>query len=51
MRNLSKKAALEQAISEAGVSLGIIPMDIQDSESVKKCVADMIAAEGSEAYD
>ncbi|MEJ8560772.1 SDR family oxidoreductase [Yoonia sp. GPGPB17] len=38
MRNLRKRAALDTAAVEAGVALKVLPLDVQDFDSVAACV-------------
>ena len=45
MRNLQKKTALENAISD-DMQITIMQLDVQDSVSVNQCVADIIECEG-----
>lgn len=45
MRNLQKKTALENAISD-DIQITIMQLDVQDSVSVNQCVADIIEREG-----
>ena len=45
MRNLQKKTALENAISD-DMQITIMQLDVQDSVSVNQCVADIIEREG-----
>ena len=46
MRNLAKKGPLEEEASAAGVSITIKELDVEQTESVDRCIADMINAEG-----
>lgn len=46
MRNLSKRSTLDAAASEAGVSLKVLRLDVQDATSVKLAVEQVIADEG-----
>ena len=46
MRNLAKRDALDTAASDAGVSLHVLPLDVQDSASVTAAVAQIIAQHG-----
>jgi len=46
MRNLDKKSALEEAAQNAGVSLEIKRLDVQDISTVEQCVAEIIEQEG-----
>ncbi|MBU2981780.1 SDR family oxidoreductase [Lentibacter algarum] len=46
MRNLAKRAALDAAAKDAGVSLKVLALDVQDSASVQAAVDTIIKAEG-----
>lgn len=46
MRNLDKKAQLEAAATNAGVDISIKQLDVQDSESIERCVSEIIAEQG-----
>lgn len=46
MRNLSKRAALDAAAAEAGVTLNVRALDVQDSATIIAVADEMIAAEG-----
>lgn len=46
MRNLDKRAALDAAAQEAGVTLNILPLDVQDSASITAAVDHIIQTEG-----
>lgn len=46
MRNLAKRDALDSAAKEAGVSLSVLPLDVQDSASVNGAVDQVVAAVG-----
>jgi len=46
MRNLAKRETLDAAAADAGVALNVLPLDVQDSDSVNAAVAEIIAAEG-----
>ncbi|PYG29238.1 SDR family oxidoreductase [Pelagimonas varians] len=46
MRNLSKRGALDTAASEAGVSLNVLALDVQDSATIVSAVGAIIAKEG-----
>ena len=46
MRNLSKRGALDAAASEANVTLNVLELDVQDSDSVNAAVDRIISAEG-----
>ena len=46
MRNLDKQSALNEEIKNAGVSLEIKQLDVQDVSSIEQCVADIIQEEG-----
>lgn len=46
MRNLDKRAALDAAAGEAGVSLNTLQLDVQDTASITAAVDHVIAAQG-----
>lgn len=46
MRNLGKREALDAAAAEAGVTLKVLPLDVQDSASITAMVDQLIADEG-----
>lgn len=46
MRNLGKRAALDDAAKAADVSLTVAQLDVQDAASVTACVEQIIAREG-----
>ena len=46
MRNLDKKDSLEKAAADAGVSVNILQLDVQDTESVNAAVDTIIKADG-----
>lgn len=46
MRNLSKRAVLDEAVEAAGVTLHVAQLDVQDAGSIAACVEQVIAAEG-----
>ncbi len=46
MRNLDKRAALDAAAGEVGVSLNILQLDVQDTASITAAVDHVIAAQG-----
>ncbi len=46
MRNLEKKAKLEEAAKAAGVAIEIKQLDVQDSSSIERCVSDIVEQEG-----
>ncbi|WP_411958540.1 SDR family oxidoreductase [Paracoccus homiensis] len=46
MRNLDKRDALDAAAKDAGVSLNVLPLDVQDSDSVTAAVDRIIAEQG-----
>lgn len=46
MRNLGKRDVLEAAAKEAGVSLNILQLDVQDSASIAACVDEVLRVEG-----
>ncbi|GGX59099.1 short-chain dehydrogenase/reductase [Tateyamaria omphalii] len=46
MRNLSKRAVLDEAVEAAGVTLHVAQLDVQDAGSIAACVDQVIAAEG-----
>lgn len=46
MRNLAKRETLDTAAAEAGVALNVLPLDVQDSDSVNAAVAKIMQTEG-----
>ncbi|MDN3680540.1 SDR family oxidoreductase [Vibrio tapetis subsp. quintayensis] len=46
MRNLEKKAQLEAAATNLGVDISIKQLDVQDGESIDRCVSEIIAEQG-----
>lgn len=46
MRNLDKRATLDAALAEAGVSATVLPLDVQDTASIEAATAQMMQAEG-----
>lgn len=46
MRNLDKRDALDAAAKDAGVNLNVLPLDVQDSDSVTAAVDRIIAEQG-----
>ena len=46
MRNLDKRAALDAAAKDAGVSLNVLRLDVQDAKSVSTTVAQILAEHG-----
>ncbi|SET83006.1 SDR family oxidoreductase [Paracoccus homiensis] len=46
MRNLDKRDALDAAAKDAGVSLNVLPLDVQDSDSVTAAVDRIVAEQG-----
>lgn len=46
MRDTGKSGALSQAAADAGVSVTILPLDVESTDSVNKCVELIIASEG-----
>ncbi|GLR70381.1 SDR family oxidoreductase [Agaribacter marinus] len=46
MRNLSKAEKLRSEISDKGLPVEILPLDVQDEQSVKTCIASVIAKTG-----
>lgn len=46
MRNLAKKEALQAAVAEAGVSVNILQLDVQETASISAAVETIIDAEG-----
>jgi len=45
MRNLSKRALLDQEINKRKVKLRILQLDVQDEKSIAACIAEIISAE------
>jgi NAD(P)-dependent dehydrogenase (short-subunit alcohol dehydrogenase family) len=46
MRNLSKRSTLDEAAKQAGVSLNILPLDVQENETVTAAVDKITGQEG-----
>lgn len=46
MRNPDKKSKLEEAVANAGTSVEIMKLDVQDTSSVEQCVNQIIEKEG-----
>jgi NAD(P)-dependent dehydrogenase (short-subunit alcohol dehydrogenase family) len=46
MRNLDKRSVIQEAAKNAGVSLEIKRLDVQDTTSIEQCVAEIIQQEG-----
>lgn len=46
MRNLGKRDALDAAVAKAGVSVEVLPLDVQKSETIKAAVETIIEKEG-----
>ena len=46
MRNLDKRDALDTAAKEAGVTLHVLPLDVQDSASITAAVDHILQADG-----
>lgn len=46
MRNLGKRSALDAAAGEAGVSLNVLQLDVQDTASITAAVDLVVAAQG-----
>jgi len=46
MRNLAKRDMLDAAANEAGVTLNVLQLDVQDSASIEAAVAEVIKKEG-----
>ena len=46
MRNLKKRDALDNAAQEAGVTLNVLALDVEDSASVQNAIDKVISAEG-----
>lgn len=46
MRNLERRAALDEAAAEAGVSVNVIALDVQDSATIDAAVSQIISQEG-----
>ena len=46
MRNLSKRAALDAAATQAGVTLNVLALDVQDTGSINDCVAQVLTQAG-----
>jgi NAD(P)-dependent dehydrogenase (short-subunit alcohol dehydrogenase family) len=46
MRNMNKQSLLQEAVKNAGVSLEVKELDVQDMSSIEQCVAEIIQQEG-----
>ncbi|MBV7395109.1 SDR family oxidoreductase [Mameliella sediminis] len=46
MRNLDKRGLLDKAAEQAGVSLNVLPLDVQDAASIDAAVSQIIAVHG-----
>ena len=46
MRDLAKQTSLAEAAEQKGLSITIRELDVQSSDSVDRCVADMLSSEG-----
>lgn len=46
MRDTAKRGALEAAAAAAGVSVEVLPLDVQDSAGIESCVAHVIGQDG-----
>ncbi|WP_298259114.1 SDR family oxidoreductase [uncultured Litoreibacter sp.] len=46
MRNLDKRATLDAAADAAGVTLNVLPLDVQDSATINAAVEEVIAKSG-----
>ena len=46
MRNLTKRDALDTAARKAGVTLNVLPLDVEDTESVQTAVDTVIDEQG-----
>lgn len=46
MRNLAKRDQLDAALAEAGLSAHVLQLDVEQTDSVAKAVAEVVAAEG-----
>lgn len=46
MRNLEKRGALDAAAADAGVSVEVLRLDVQETASIEACVAEIIEADG-----
>lgn len=45
MRNLNKRALLDQEIDKRKVKLRVLQLDVQDEKSIMACIAEIISAE------
>jgi len=45
MRNLSKRALLDQEVDKRKVKLRVLQLDVQDEKSIAACIAEIISAE------
>ena len=46
LRNQAKAGALQQAATDAGVAVTVLPLDVQDDASVSNCVQQVLAQYG-----
>ncbi len=46
MRNLNKRDALDNAAEKAGVTVNVLPLDVEDTASVESAIDPVISAEG-----
>jgi len=46
MRNINKQSFLQKAVKDAGVSLEVKQLDVQDMSSIERCVSEIILQEG-----
>lgn len=46
MRNLAKREALDTAAKNAGVTLEVLQLDVQDNVSIRTCVDEILNREG-----
>lgn len=46
MRDLSRRAALDEAAAKAGVELDVLALDVNDAASIERCVAEVISRRG-----
>ena len=46
MRDLSRRKALDEAAARAGVELDVMALDVNDSASIERCVAEVLSRRG-----
>ncbi|MBI5609110.1 MAG: SDR family NAD(P)-dependent oxidoreductase, partial [Deltaproteobacteria bacterium] len=46
LRDLGRRAALDQAARAAGVELDVLALDVNDAASIERCVAEVLRRHG-----